>query len=64
MTNLQKIKAEAKSMGLSFVRQNATINGARLYNFEDEFGNVVGRNWTISSAINEMNYGDLRPILC
>jgi len=64
MTNLQKIKAEAKSMGLSFVRQNATLNGARLYNFEDEFGNTVSRSWTISRAIAEMNYGDLRHMVC
>jgi hypothetical protein len=60
MTNLQKIKSVAKEAGLLFVRQSATINGARLYNFETESGNIVARNWTISSAINEYNFGDLK----
>ena len=60
MTNLQKIKSVAKAAGLSFVRQNATINGARLYNFESASGNIVARNWTIHSAICEYNFGDLK----
>ena len=59
MTNLKKIKEVAKKHGLSFVRKNATINGARLYNFEDDFGTVVAANWTITSAIDEINFGDL-----
>ena len=59
MTNLQTIKSVAKKHNLLFVRKNATINGARLYNFEDNGGNVVASNWTISSAINEHMFGDL-----
>jgi hypothetical protein len=60
MTDLQKIQSVAKEYGLLFVRQNSKINGACLYNFETESGNVVARNWTISSAIVEYNFGDLR----
>ncbi len=59
MTNLQIIKKVAKECGLTFERQNATINGARLYSFKNEFGTVIAQNWTISSAINEHNFGDL-----
>jgi hypothetical protein len=63
MTSLQRIRSEAKKLDLSFVRQNATINGAYLYNFIDSSGNVAGRNWTISSAIDEIQFGDLRQML-
>lgn len=59
MTNLQKIKAVAKKHNLTFKPAKATINGARLYNFVNEFGTVVAANWTITSAINEINFGDL-----
>lgn len=59
MTNLQTIKKIAKVHGLNFVSKNATINGARLYNFESKSGQVVASNWTISSAINEYHQGDL-----
>ena len=59
MTNLQTIKSVAKKHNLLFVRKNATINGARLYDFEDKSGNVIARNWTISSAINEHMFGNL-----
>ncbi len=59
MTNLQIIKNIAKECGLTFVRTNSTINGTKLYNFENEFGTLIASNWTISSAINEHNFGDL-----
>lgn len=60
MTNLQTIKAVAKECGLKFKPANATINGAKLYNFVDEFGTVVASNWTVSSAIDEYHFGDLK----
>ncbi len=63
MTNLQVIKSVAKKEGLLFVRQNATINGAKLYNFETPSGHVVARNWTLRSAINEYNHGNLRNMI-
>ena len=44
---------------LIFKPTNATINGAKLYNFVDEFNVVVASNWTISSAIGEIDFGDL-----
>lgn len=59
MTNLQKIKAVAKEHGLTFKATKSTINGSRLYNFVKESGHAVATNWTISSAIDEINYGDL-----
>lgn len=59
MTNLQTIKKVAKECGLTFVRTNSTVNGARLYNFVDECGIAIASNWTILSAIDEHNFGDL-----
>lgn len=59
MTNLQKIKAVAKKHNLTFKASGATIEGAKLYNFVDKSGRVVASNWTISSAINEIHFGDL-----
>jgi hypothetical protein len=59
MTNLQTIKSVAKKLNLKFAPSNATINGAKLYNFKDEFGQIVAANWTVSSAIGEYNHGDL-----
>lgn len=59
MTNLQKIKAVAKTHDLTFKPKKATINGARLYAFINDSGNIVADNWTISSAIDEINFGDL-----
>ena len=59
MTNLQVIKATAKKHGLTFKPTNSSINGSKLYNFVNEFGTVVARNWTITSAIQEINFGDL-----
>jgi hypothetical protein len=59
MTNLQIIKSVAKKHGLDFVRKNARVNGAYLYDFKDQFGNSVARNWTISSAIEHHYHGEL-----
>jgi len=59
MTNLQKIKLVAKKHGLQFKPTNSTINGAKLYNFVNEYGTIVASNWTISSAINEINFGNM-----
>ncbi len=59
MTNLQKIKAEAKKYNLTFKPARSTVNGVKLYNFVNEFGTVIAANWTISSAIDEINFGDL-----
>jgi hypothetical protein len=59
MNNMQKIKSIAKKHSLLFVPTNSTLNGARLYNFETNAGYIVAANWTISSAINELNFGDL-----
>ncbi len=59
MSNLQTIKEVAKANGLNFVCTNSTINGAQLYNFVNEFGQVVASNWTITSAINEYHFGNL-----
>jgi len=59
MTNLQKIKAVAKKHGLTFEPTKSTMNGAKLYNFVNECGTVVATNWTITSAIQEINHGDL-----
>ena len=59
MTNLQIIKSVAKKLNLKFVPSNSTINGAKLYNFTDKFGQVVASNWTVSSAIGEYHHGDL-----
>jgi hypothetical protein len=65
MTNLQRIESAVKEHGVSFVRQNATLNGVRLYNFEDAAGNVIGRmNWTIAGAASELDYGTLVQIVC
>lgn len=44
MNNLQKIKEVAKERGLNFKTTNAKINGEKLYNFVDDFGNVIASN--------------------
>ena len=59
MSNLQTIKKVAKENGLNFVRTNSKINGVQLYNFVNEFGQIVASNWTIASAIDEHHFGDL-----
>jgi hypothetical protein len=61
MTNLQIIKNVAKKHNLTFKPTKSTINGEKLYNFVDDFGNVVARNWTISSAMDEINRVFLYP---
>jgi len=64
MTNLQRIKSVAKANGLEFTRKSATINGAQLYDFVcKNTGYAVAENWTVSSAINEYNHGDLESKL-
>jgi hypothetical protein len=59
MSNLKTIQSVAEKHGLFFVRTNSLVNGIRLYNFETYSGHVVAANWTIASAINEHNFGDL-----
>ena len=61
MTNLQIIRNISKDLGLCFERSNSKLNGAWLYDFvEESTGYIVSRNWTISSAIQELEHGDLR----
>ena len=59
MTNLQAVKKFAKSHGLAFKPTNSKINGAKLYNFVNDFNTVIASNWTVSSAYNELVFGDL-----
>ena len=59
MTKLQKVKSVAAKHGLKFKPTNSKVNGAKLYNFINEFGTVVARNWTVESAYNEFIFGDL-----
>lgn len=59
MTNLQTIKKVAAKHNLKFKPTNSMLNGAKLYNFVNEFDTVVARNWTIQSAINEYHFGNL-----
>ena len=63
MSNLQKVKVIAKKCGLTFEPTNSTINGAKLYNFVSASGYIVARNWTVSSAINEHDHGNLIDML-
>lgn len=48
---MMEIRILAKVHGMTFKRQNMTINGKQAYKFEDkETGLIVGENFTLWSA--------------
>ena len=54
------INAEAKTNGLYFKWQNATINGKQAYRFEDrETGLTVAVNYTVASAYTAVGEGEI-----
>ena len=55
---LAKLRTYAKTLGMTFKRQNATINGKVAYMLTNrKTGEVLAKNLTLSSAYDSMQEG-------
>jgi len=57
---LKEIRSYSKNLGLTFKKQNMTINNTQAYKFTDRLtGETVGENFTLWSAYDNMQNGYL-----
>ena len=60
---LSEVRAYAKNLGMTFKRQNATINGKTAYLLTNrKTGVVLAKNLTVSTAYEEMLSGYFEPL--
>ena len=59
---MQEVRSIARENGMTFKRQNATINGKQAYKFVGELGQVVGENFTLWSAYENCMSGYVQTL--
>lgn len=61
---LKTVRTAAKQLGMTFKKQNATINGTQAYKFVCRgSGAVIASNYTLYSAYDAYMHGELQEMI-